>query len=167
MNNNQFINPGVNQEILYRLISLENEVKLLKEENQKQQSEINYLKENAIREKIDTLYPKDLKFNYIKLENNAIILNNENSCQYGPYLNYKEGRYCIIYHGNNLNQLNFDCCKDEGKNILNISMLYKSSKKIAYDVFLPENNKNIEFRAKGSKNCYSFIEKIEIYRYNF
>ena len=46
-------------------------------------------------------------------------------------------------------------------------MLYKSSKKIAYDVFLPENNKNIEFRAKGSKNCYSFIEKIEIYRYNF
>ena len=167
MNNNQFINPGVNQEILYRLISLENEVKLLKEENQKQQREINYLKENAIREKVDTLYPKDLKFNYSHFENNVHILNNENSWQYGPYLKYKEGRYCIVYHGNNLNKLNYDCCDDEGRNLLNISMLYKSSNKIAYDVFLPENNKCIEFRAKGNQNCSSSIEKIEIYRYNF
>ena len=168
MDDKQFISsPRIHQELLGSIISLKNEIKLLKEENQRQQKEINYLKENAIiREKLDTLYPKDLKFNYINFNNNGYILNNENSWQYGPYIKYQGGKYCIVYYGKNLSQLSYDCCDNEGRNMLNISMLYQFSDKISYDVFLPENNKCIEFRAKGNKNCNSLIEKIEVYRYN-
>ena len=62
MLNNQFISPIIYEEILSRLTSLENEIKLLKEENKNLKKEINILKESAIREKVDTLYPKDLKY---------------------------------------------------------------------------------------------------------
>ena len=63
MDDKQFISsPRIHQELLGSIISLKNEIKLLKEENQKQQKEINYLKENAIiREKLDTLYSKRFK----------------------------------------------------------------------------------------------------------
>ena len=94
-------------------------------------------------------------------------MDNEQSVQYGPYKKYKEGKYCIIYYGSNLSKLFYDCCDDEGKNILNISLIFKLSDKYVYDVFIPENNKCIEFRAKGNKNCNSIIEKIEVFRYKY
>ena len=47
-----------------------------------------------------------------------------------------------------------------GKNIFNISMLYHFSNKTAYEVFLPENNKCIEFRAKRkSQNITGLLAK--------
>ena len=149
MLNNQFISPIIYDELLSRLTSLENEIKLLKEENKNLKNEIK-----------DTLYPKDLKFNNIFFDKNGYLLNTEDSWQYGPYKKYKEGKYCIIYYGSNLSKLIYDCCDDEGKNLLNISLIFKSSDKYVYDVFIPENNKCIEFRAKGNKNCNSLIEKI-------
>ena len=71
MLNNQFISPIIYNELLSRLTSLENEIKLLKEENKNLKNEINILKENSIREKVDTLYPRDLKFNNIFVDKNG------------------------------------------------------------------------------------------------
>ena len=157
-----------NQELIYRLILLENQMKLLKEENEKYKEEINYLKKNSIiRELIDTLYPKDLKFNNGNFINGCFILNNKNSWQYGPYIKYEKGKYNIVYYGSNLSKLKFDCCDDEGRKILNISIIYKSKDKVSYEVFLPENNKCIEFRAQGISNNSSIIDKIEVYKYNY
>ena len=116
-------------------------------------------------------------------------MDNENSVQYGPYEKYEEGKYCIIYYGENLTKVSFDCCDNKGKNLIKISMLYQFSDKAAYDVFLPKNNECIEFRAKrkdkktlikefrhegkkGIKELKAFIQestlikKIEVYRYN-
>ena len=161
MLNNQFISPIIYNELLSRLASLENEIKLLKEENKNLKNEINILKESSIREKLDTLYPKDLKFNNIFFDKNGYLLNTEDSFQFGSYKKYKEGKYCIIYYGINLSKLFYDCYDDEGKNILNISLVFKSSDKYVYDVFIPENNKCIEFRVKENKNFNSLIEKLK------
>ena len=53
------INPIFEQEITYNIISLQNQVKALKDENQNQQRIIKDLKEKAIsKELLDILYPK-------------------------------------------------------------------------------------------------------------
>ena len=84
-----FVYQNINKELINRLILLENDIKILKDENQKLKNEINNLKENIIIEKVSTLYPKDLKFNNINIENNEYILSNENSWQYDPFIKYK------------------------------------------------------------------------------
>ena len=106
-----------NQEMLFNIIALQNENKLLKEENKKQQKQIDDLKQNAIiKTKLDTLYTEDLKFRNVNMDNKTAILINEKSWQYGPYKKYQEGKYCIVYYGNNLHELIYDCCDNKGKN---------------------------------------------------
>ena len=180
----------MNQELAYNIISLQNQVKELKDKCQNQQKIIKDLKEKAIsKEFLDTLYPTNLAFNNINFNKKGAWLDNENSVQYGPYEKYEEGKYCIIYYGENLTKVSFDCCDKKGMNLINISMLYQFSDKAAYDVFLPKNNECIEFRAKrkdkktlikefrheGKKGIKelrafiqetTFIKKIEVYRYN-
>ena len=182
--------PCMNQELAYNIISLQNQVKELKDKCQNQQKIIKDLKEKAItKELLDTLYPNNLLFNNINFNKKGAWLDNENSVQYGPYEKYEEGKYCIIYYGENLTKVSFDCCDKKGMNLINISMLYQFSDKAAYDVFLPKNNECIEFRAKrkdkktlikefrhegkkGIKELKAFIQettlikKIEVYRYN-
>ena len=180
----------MNQEILNNMISLQNQINILKEENKNQKKIIEDLKTKTItKELLETLYPKNLKFNNINFDELGAILTNEKSVQYGPYKKYEEGKYCIIYYGNNLTKLLFDCCDNLGKNLIKINMLYQLSNKAAYDVFLTENNQCIEFRAKGKilnkkeflkqnrgkknikklleERCKvnSRIEKVEVYRY--
>ena len=186
MNNN----PCMNQEIAYNIISLQNQVKALKDENQKLQQIAKDLKEKAIsKEFLETLYPNNLLFKNINFNKKGALLDKENSVQYGPYKKYEEGKYHIIYYGKNLTKVSFDCCDNKGKNLLKISKIYHFSDKAAYDVFLPKNNKCIEFRAKrknkralikefrklnkkGIKQLKNFInensliEKVEVYRYN-
>ena len=60
-------------------------------------------------------------------------------------------------------KLKYDYCDNNGKKILNISIIYQPSDKIVYEVIIPENNKCIEFWDNGSKNCRLFIEKIDIF----
>ena len=167
------------------IIMLQNQVKILKEENQ------NLLKNAISKELLDTLYPKNLRFKNINFNEKGAFLVNENSVQFGPYKKYEEGKYCIIYYGNNLTKASFDCCDNKGNKLLKISMLYQLSDKAAYEVFLPKNNECIEFRARGKnkrtlikefrklnkkekeknpltkfKQVNSLIEKVEVYRYN-
>ena len=60
------IDPIFEQEIVYNIISLQNQVKALKDENKNQQRIIKDLKEKAIRkELLDTLYPNNLAFKNI------------------------------------------------------------------------------------------------------
>ena len=88
--------------------SLKNEIELLKNEIELLKNEIKLLKENCIYKiKIDTLLPKDLLFKkgnstdeYISIEKGGI--------QYGPYLHYEQGKYLIIYNGENLINAKFD-----------------------------------------------------------
>ena len=87
--------------------------------------------------------------------------------QYGPYNQYPKGKYYIVYYGKNLSKLKFDCCDNEGMTILNISIIYAFSDKVAYEVLIPENNNCIEFRVQGVPNCSSSIDSIEIYKYNY
>lgn len=182
--------PCMNQELAYNIISLQNQVKELKDKCQNEQKIIKDLKEKAItKELLDTLYPTNLAFKSINFNKKGAFLDNEKSVQYGPYKKYEEGKYCIIYYGENLTKVSFDCCDNKGKNLIKISMLYQFSDKAAYDVFLPKNNECIEFRAKrknkktlikefrhkgekGIKKLRAFIQettlikKIEVYRYN-
>ncbi len=146
-------------------------------------------KKKIKKEFLDTLYPTNLAFNNVNFNKNGAWLYDENSVQYGPYEKYEEGKYCIIYYGENLTKVSFDCCDKYGMQLINISMLYQFSDKAAYDVFLPKNNECIEFRAKrkdkktlikefrhegkkGIKELKAFIQestlikKIEVYRYN-
>ena len=147
-----------NQEMLFNIIALQNENKLLKEENKKQQKQIDDLKQNAIiKTKLDTLYTEDLKFKNVNMNEKTAILINEKSWQYGPYKKYQEGKYCIVYYGNNLHELIYDCCDNKGKNKLIISKIFEFSNKVAYDVFLPENNKCIEFRARGKEKNFLIL----------
>ena len=188
MDNNQ----SMNQEIAYNIISLQNQIKALKDENKNQQKIIEDLKKKAIsKELLDTLYPKNLFFKNINFTKKGAFLDNEKSVQYGPYKKYEEGKYCIIYYGKNLTKVSFDCCDNKGKNLIKIFMLYQFSDKAAFDVFLPKNNECIEFRAKrknkrtlikeflrlgGEKKNkiplkkfvqdHSLIEKVEVYKYN-
>ena len=181
MDNNP--NNPINQEMIHNIISLENEIKLLKEVNKKQEEKIKNLKKKAISlEKFDTYLMNDLFFNNVDLnQNKAIIKNEESSVQYGPYKKYPEGKYRIVYYGKNLHNLLYDCCDNKGKNLLKIIKLYEFSNKFAYDVFLPKNNNCIEFRARGKKIVKkllfkikknkkkipkSIIEKIEVYKFN-
>ena len=144
-----------NQEMLFNIIALQNENKLLKEKNEKQQKQIDELKKNAIiKIKLDTLYIEDLKFNNVNMDHKTAILINEKSWQYGPYKKYQEGKYCIVYYGNNLHELIYDCCDNKGKNI---SKIFEFSNKVAYNVFLPENNKCIEFRARGKEKKFLIL----------
>ena len=83
-----------NQEMIYILISLENQMKLLKEKNEKYKNEINYLKNNSIIREL--IYPKDLKFNNGNFINGHFILTSKNSCQYCPYIKYPKGKYYIV-----------------------------------------------------------------------
>ena len=147
-----------NQEMLFNIIALQNEIKLLKENNEKQQKQIDDLKWNAIvKTKLDTLYTEDLKFKNVNMNNKTAILINEKSVQYGPYKKYQEGKYCIVYYGKNLHELNYDCCDNKGKNILNISKIFEFSNKVAYNVFLPKNNNCIEFRARGKEKNFLML----------
>ena len=147
-----------NQEMLFNIIALQNEIKLLKENNEKQQKHIDDLKRNAIvKTKLDTLYTEDLKFKNVNMNNKTAILINEKSWQYGPYKKYQEGKYCIVYYGKNLHELNYDCCDNKGKNILNISKIFEFSNKVAYNVFLPKNNNCIEFRARGKEKNFLML----------
>lgn len=147
-----------NQEMLFNIIALQNEIKLLKENNEKQQKQIDDLKRNAIvKTKLDTLYTENLKFNNVNMNNKTAILINEKSWQYGPYKKYQEGKYCIVYYGKNLHELNYDCCDNKGKNILNISKIFEFSNKVAYNVFLPKNNNCIEFRARGKEKNFLML----------
>ena len=147
-----------NQEMLFNIIALQNEIKLLKENNEKQQKQIDDLKRNAIvKTKLDTLYTEDLKFKNVNMNNKTAILINEKSWQYGPYKKYQEGKYCIVYYGKNLHELNYDCCDNKGKNILNISKIFEFSNKVAYNVFLPKNNNCIEFRARGKEKNFLML----------
>ena len=175
-------NNECNQELINIIKSLQNEINSLKKKNKTLDNQIKDLKKNAVSlEKFDTLNIQDLKFNNINLNGEEAILDNENSVQYGPYIKYPKGKYCIVYYGNNLHKLSYDCCDNEGKNLLKINNLYEFSNKFAYDVFLPENNKCIEFRARGKiidkklrilikikkeKYPISIIKKIEVYKYN-
>ena len=55
--------PCMNQELAYNIISLQNQVKELKDKCQNQQKIIKDLKEKAIsKELMGTFYPKILKF---------------------------------------------------------------------------------------------------------
>ena len=81
----------------------------LKKENESLRKEIKLLKEkNSYNKiKIDTLLPKDLLFKkgnstdeYISIEKGGI--------QYGPYFHYEQGKYLIIYNGENLLNAKFD-----------------------------------------------------------
>ena len=182
--------PCMNQELAYNIISLQNQVKELKDKCQNEQKIIKDLKEKAItKELLDTLYPTNLAFKSINFNKKGAFLDNEKSVQYGPYEKYEEGKYCIIYYGENLTKVSFDCCDNKGKKLLKISKIYHFSDKAAYDVFLPKKNECIEFRAKrknkralikefrklkkkGIKELKNFInensliEKVEVYRYN-
>ena len=147
-----------NQEMLFNIIALQNEIKLLKENNENQQKQIDDLKRNAIvKTKLDTLYTENLKFNNVNMNNKTAILINEKSVQYGPYKKYQEGKYCIVYYGKNLHELNYDCCDNKGKNIFNISKIFEFSNKVAYNVFLPKNNNCIEFRARGKEKNFLML----------
>jgi hypothetical protein len=147
-----------NQEMLFNIIALQNENKLLKEKNKEQQKQIDDLKQNAIiKTKLDTLYTEDLKFRNVNMDNKTAILINEKSWQYGPYKKYQEGKYCIVYYGNNLHELIYDCCDNKGKNKLNISKIFEFSNKVAYNVFLPKNNNCIEFRARGKEKNFLLL----------
>ena len=146
------------QQMLFDIIALQNKNKLLEENNKKQQKQIDDLKKNVIvKTKLDTLYTEDLKFKKVNMDNKTAILINENSWQYGPYKKYQEGKYCIVYYGNNLNELIYDCCDNKGKNILNISKIFEFSNKVAYNVFLPKNNNCIEFRARGKEKNFLIL----------
>ena len=129
----------MNQEIEYNIISLQNQVKALNDENQKQQKIIKDLQKKAIsKELLDTLYPTNLSFKNINFNKKGAVLDKEKSVEYGPFKKYEEGKYCIIYYGKNLTKVSFGCCDKKGKNQIKISMLYQFSDKAAYDVFLPK-----------------------------
>lgn len=86
--------PCMNQELAYNIISLQNQVKELKDKCQNQQKIIKDLKEKAITKKLlDTLYPTNLAFKNINFNKKGALLDNEKSVQYGPYKKYEEGKY--------------------------------------------------------------------------
>ena len=81
--------PCMNQELAYNIISLQNQVKELKDKCQNQQKIIKDLKEKAItKELLDTLYPTNLAFKNINFNKKGALLDNEKSVQYGPYKKY-------------------------------------------------------------------------------
>ena len=140
--------------------SLKNEIELLK-------NEIKLLKENCIYKiKIDTLLPKDLLFKkgnstdeYISIEKGGI--------QYGPYLHYEQGKYLIIYNGENLLNAKFDV-HDHGLKVdFPFTIINESQIKVIYEVIINKNLKTgIEFRAQNNTNTFIFIKSIEVYKYN-
>ena len=71
----------MNQEIAYNIISLQNQVKALKDENQNLQQIAKDLKEKAIsKELLETLYPNNLLFkniNFNKKGELCWIMNNQ------------------------------------------------------------------------------------------
>ena len=67
MDNN--LNNPINQELIHNIISLENEIKLIKEVNKKQEEKIKDLKKEAISlEKFDTYLMNDLFFKNVDLK---------------------------------------------------------------------------------------------------
>ncbi len=143
------------------------EIESLKKVNESLREEIKLLKENCIYKiKIDTLLPKDLLFKkgnstdeYISIEKGGI--------QYGPYLYYEEGKYLIIYNGENLLNAEFDVFDNGLKIFFPLTIKNKSETKVIYEVFIHKNLKQgIEFRAQNHSNTFIFIKSIEVYKYN-
>ena len=72
------LNNPTNQKMIYNIISLENEIKLIKEVNKKQEEKIKDLKKKAISlEKFDTYLMNDLFFKNVDLNKNKAIIKNE------------------------------------------------------------------------------------------
>ncbi len=98
----------IDDEISKENVLIEKENELLKNEIELLKNEITFLKENCIYTiKIDTLLPKDLS---VKKGNSTdeFITIDEGGIQYGPYLYYEQGKYLIIYNGENLLNAKFD-----------------------------------------------------------
>ena len=148
--------------------SLKKENESLKKENESLKKENESLKEKNSNDKIkiDTLLPGDLYFKkgnstdeYISIETGGI--------QYGPYLYYEEGKYLIIYNGENLLNAEFDVFDNGQTKYFPLTYINKSETKVIYEVFIPKNLiDGIEFRAKNNSNTFIFIKNIEVYKYN-
>ena len=147
-------------------ISKDNES--LKKENESLKKENESLKEKNSNDKIkiDTLLPGDLYFKkgnstdeYISIETGGI--------QYGPYLYYEEGKYLIIYNGENLLNAEFDVFDNGQTKYFPLTYINKSETKVIYEVFIPKNlSDGIEFRTQNYSNTFIFIKSIEVYNYN-
>ena len=139
---------------------LKNEIKLLK-------NAIKLLKENSIYKiKIDTLLPKDLS---VKKGNSTdeFITIDEGGIQYGPYLHYEQGKYLIIYNGENLLNAKFDVFDNGLQKFFPITIINKSQTKVIYEVIISRNLKaGIEFWAQNNQNTLILIKSIEVYKYN-
>ena len=142
------------------------ETELLKKEIEILKNEINLLKENCIYKiKIDDLKPKDLGVtgtiidDYIRLQKDQL--------QFGPYRHYEQGKYFIIYHGDSLLSGVYDVIDNQFKEPFPLTFIYKTSKKVCYEVIIPPDLKSgVEFRVFNKQPTFITIKKIEVYRYN-
>ena len=148
------------------IIKKENES--LKKENELLRKEIKLLKEknSDCKIKIDTLLPGDLLFKKGNSTDEYIIIE-KGGIQYGPYFNYEQGKYLIIYNGENLLNAKFDVFDNWLQLFFVFKMKNKSETKVIYEVFISKNlSEGIEFRAHNNTNTFIFIKSIEVYKYN-
>ena len=118
---------------------------------------------------IERLKPqKDLSLSGGNTLNDEFILLNCGNIQYGPYRKYEQGKYLIIYHGQNLIEAEFDVIDNGYKDKFNPEKINRAENKIFYDV---EINKQlisgIEFRCfNNKKNSLIVVKYIDIYKFN-
>ena len=157
----------IDDEISKDNVLIEKENELLKNEIEILKNEIKLLKENCIYKiKIDSLLPKDLS---VKKGNSTdeFITIDEGGIQYGPYLHYEQGKYLIIYNGENLLNAEFDVFDNRLQKVFPITIINESQTKVIYEVIISGNLKDgIEFRAQNNENTLILIKSIEVYKYN-
>ena len=87
--------------------------------------------------------------------------------QYGPYRLYKQGKYLIIYYGQNLLKADLDVIDNSFQEKFNFKILKQSDDKIYYEVDI--NKKlvsGVEFRSFNNKeNALILIKYIDVFMY--
>ena len=142
------------------------EIDLLKKEIEFLKNELKQLKENCIYKiKVEDLKPKDLGVQGIIID--ECIRLEKNQYQYGPYRHYEQGKYLIVYNGDSLLNGEFDVIDNQFKKPFPLTFIYKTQKKICYEVIIPPDLKSgVEFRVCNKQPTFLIVKNIEVFRYN-
>ena len=101
------------------------------------------------------------------INDEQIIMTQSNAIQYGPYRQYKQGKYIIIYNGENLLKADIDVIDNHFKDKFNFKIINKSEYNIYYEVEIKVKLvSGIEFRTFNNKNSFVLIKYIDVFKFN-
>lgn len=89
------------------------------------------------------------------------ILNTQ-GISFGPYVNLKAGKYTIEILGENLNNVDYDSCYNQGQNKLDIEEIFRNDKQILFNFEINYAIENFECRLFNNSNGNVIIKQIHI-----